>query len=108
MSSDRTIDTDEVVLQDAATAVSQLDMAYRRAVKLPDVVTGRKLRPKVKAAYEAYSLARLKLMKKGTITSDAHVAEMRRIRAEIDQAADTQALVEGAVKLIGFLGKFLL
>jgi len=49
------------------------------------------LKPKVDEAYDKYSKARLKLMEEGVLATDTDVVEMRRIRAEIDQAATTQA-----------------
>ncbi len=64
------------------------------------------LKPQVDDAYERYSRARLNLLKEGVLATDEDVAEMRRIRAEIDQAATTQALVSGAIKLGLLLAKY--
>jgi len=64
------------------------------------------LKPKVDEAYDRYSQARLNLLKEGVVATDEDVAEMRRIRAEIDQAAATQSLIEGAVRFIAFIAKF--
>jgi len=40
------------------------------------------------------------------LASDSDVAEMLRIRAEIDQAATIQTLIEGAIKFAIFIAKF--
>lgn len=100
-------DNDEIILEDAKEAAFDLDKAYRRAVLSADIDTMSKLKPQVDKAYDNYSRARLKLMEEGVLASDQDIAEMRRIRAEIDQAATTQALVEGGIAFVKFIGKFL-
>ena len=99
-------DNDQIVLEDAKEAAFALDKAYRRAVLNADLDTMTKLKPQVDQAYDNYSLARLRLIEEGVLASDQDVAEMRRIRAEIDQAATTQALIEGAVEFVKFIVKF--
>lgn len=100
------MDNDSMVLEDARDAAFAIDKAYRRAYnedRLDDMVA---LQPKVEEAYDNYSLARLNLLKEGVIATDADVAEMRRIRGEVEQAASDQKLIEGAVRFIGFLARF--
>jgi len=99
-------DNDEIVLEDAKEAAFELDKAYRRAVLNADLDAMAQLEPKVNQAYDLYSQARLNLLKEGVIATDDDVAEMRRIRAEIDQAAATQSLIEGAIRFIAFIAKF--
>lgn len=99
-------DTDLLVLEDAADAAFALDKAYRKAVLASDLDRMVELKPQVDAAYEAYGAARLKLLEEGVAATDADLAEMRRIKGTIDQAAATQQLVEGAIALVGFLRKF--
>jgi hypothetical protein len=99
-------DHDIIVLEDAKEAAFSLDKAYRRAVLEKDLDKITKLKPRVDEAYDRYSQARLNLLKKGVLANDADVAEMRRIREETDQAATTQALLEGAIRFAAFIGKF--
>ena len=99
-------DTDLDVLEEAKDAAFALDKAYRRAVREGDMDTAMELRPKVNDAYTVLSRARMKLLEAGVLTTDEDVAEMRRIKSEIDEAADTQQTIEGAVRIIGFLMKF--
>ena len=101
------LDNDEIILEDAREAAFELDKAYRRAVRNADLDTMVKLKPQVDAAYEAYSKARLNLLAEGVLATDADVTEMRRIRAEIDQAATTQRLIEGAIRFAAFIVKFI-
>jgi hypothetical protein len=99
-------DNDEMVLEDAKEAAFTLDKMYRRAVIDCDLDLIIELKPKVDEAFDRYSQARLNLLEEGVVATDADVVEMHRIRAEIDQAATTQALVLGAVRFITFISKF--
>ena len=99
-------DNDEIVLEDAKEAAFSLDKAYRRAMLDADLDRMSELKPRVDDAYDQYSRARLNLLKEGVLATDNDVADMRRIRADIDQAATTQALVKGAIKFFGFIAKF--
>jgi hypothetical protein len=45
-------------------------------------------------------------LKEGVLATDADIVEMRRIRGEIEQAATTQALIDGAIRFVGFIAKF--
>ncbi|MBL29238.1 MAG: hypothetical protein CMM50_17040 [Rhodospirillaceae bacterium] len=99
-------DTDLLILEDASDAAFTLDKAYRKAVLANDLDTMVELKPQVDAVYDTYSLMRLKLLEEGVVTTAADVAEMRRLKGEIDQAAETQQLVAGAIALISFLRKF--
>jgi len=100
------LDNDEIILDDARETAFTLDKAYRRAVRNADLETMTKLKPQVDAAYEAYSKARLNLLAEGILATDADVAELRRIRAEVEQAATIQTLIEGAIKFAAFVAKF--
>ena len=100
------IDNDEILLEDAKEAAFALDKAYRRAMFDGDLDLVMKLKPKVDEAYDRYGQARLNLLKEGVMATDEDVAEMRRICAEIDQAATTQTLIMGAVRFVTFIAKF--
>lgn len=100
-------DTDQIVLDEAKESAFILDKAYRRAIRNGDIDAVMELKPKVEEAYNEYSSARLKLLEEGVITTDEDVKEMRLIRAEIDEAADTQQLIAAAMKLISKLKVFI-
>lgn len=99
-------DNDEIVLEDAMEAAFALGKEYRRAWRNADLDRMEKLKPLVDEAYDRYSQARLNLLAEGVLATDADVAEMRRIRAEIDQAATIQTLIEGAIRFAAFIAKF--
>jgi hypothetical protein len=99
-------DYDLIILEDAKEAAFALDKAYRRAMLNADLDTMTELKPKVDEAYDRYSSARLRLMSQGTVATEQDVAELRRIRAEIEQAATTQSMILGAIEFIAFLARF--
>ena len=99
-------DNDLMVLEDARDVVFSLEREYRRAVNDANLARMTELSPQLDAAEDRLSAIRLNFLKQGQIASDADVAEMRRIKGEIDQAADTQQLVAGAIKFVGFIAKF--
>jgi len=100
------IDNDQIILEDAKETAFALDKAYRRAIHTGDLDRAMELKPKVDKAYDQYSQARLNLLKEGVLATDEDILEMRRIRGEIDQAATTQALIQGAVRFAVFVAKF--
>lgn len=55
--------------------------------------------------FEAESLAVIERITEGVIATDEDVTEVRRIRAEVDQAATTQTLIEGAIRVVAFIAK---
>ena len=103
---DTSTDNDEMILEDAKEVAFAMDKAYRRAMRTPDIDRMTKLKPYVSEVFEKYSLARLKLLEEGVLANDKDVEEMGRIRADIEQAAATQALITGAIKFAGFIAKF--
>ena len=99
-------DNDQTILESAKEAAFALDKTYRRAILDADLDTAVQLKPKVDDAFDRYSQARLNLLKEGMLATDDDIVEMGRIRAEIDQASSTQALIKGAVRFAGFIARF--
>lgn len=94
-------DTDMQTLAAAAAAVTEIDRRYRLA-NINDQI---QLKQKRDEAFAAYSLARLKLLEAGMITTAADVTEMQRLKADIDRAAVRQALIIAAARVVVFLAK---
>lgn len=99
-------DNDVIVLEDAQAAAFELDKQLRLAIRRFDLAAVTQLKPQADAAFDALGLARLELLKEDVLCTDEDVLEMRRIRARIDQAAETQGRVQAAIRFIGFLRKF--
>jgi ATP/maltotriose-dependent transcriptional regulator MalT len=100
-------DNDLILLEDARDAVFALEKAYRKAVINDDLDAMMEIEEPLAEAENNLSQARLKLLQAGQLTSNADVAEMRRICGEMDQAADTQQLIEGAAKLVAMVARFI-
>jgi len=94
-------DTDLARVEAASPAVTEIDRRYRKAT-INDQI---KLKPKRDEAFAAYSLARLKLLEAGTISTDHDLADMLALKAEIDRAAITQDLIIAAARVAIFLAK---
>ena len=101
------LDNDVMILEDARDVVFKLEKEYRRAVLASDLARMAELSPQLDAAGDGLSQARLNLLKEGQIATDADVAEMRRIKGAIDQAANDQQLAAGVLQFVGFIAKFL-
>ena len=93
------MDNDSQTLQEISESITAIDLKYR-ALPFPDQM---KLKPKRDEAFSKYVEARVALLEEGIITSADQVLEMRQIKKEIDDAADTQALIVSIGRLIGFL-----
>ena len=94
-------DYDAKVLEQAADAVSRIDMQYRKA----DINGKLELKSNRDAAFEAYSQARLKLLAEGMICTPQDVVRMGEIRAAIGRARQTQSLIVASGKLAMFLAQ---
>lgn len=88
-------DTDTQLLREAGQAVVELDVRYRLAPFADRLVLG----PERDLAFNAYALARGRLLQDGIITTDADLATMRGLRADMMGAADTAALVDVALRI---------
>lgn len=93
------MDSDTVVLQDAYASVMAIDVQY----KLADFNAKKKLKKYRDKAFNVYTLARLELLTDEVICTDEDVQVMKDIRQKVEQAADTQLLIEGIIRLVRFL-----
>jgi hypothetical protein len=94
-------DTDLQIFDAAASTVAEIDRRYRLA-NINDQI---KLKAKRDEAFAAFSLARLKLLETGVITTAEDLAEMRTLKAAVDRAAVIQDLVIAAARVAIFLAK---
>lgn len=94
-------DTDLQIFDTASSTVTEIDRRYRLA-NINDQI---KLKPKRDEAFAAFSLARLKLLETGIVTTAEDLVEMRALKSAVDQAAVTQDLVIAAARVAIFLAK---
>lgn len=96
------MDPDAQVLQAASEAVTAIDLRYRAASFADKLVLG----PERDRAFSAYLDARLQLLADGVICTADDVAEMAKLRDEVNAAAGRQSLLVAAGRVAGFLLKF--
>ena len=93
------MDSDTLVLQEAYASVLAIDVQY----KLADFNAKKKLKKYRDKAFNVYTLARLELLNDEVICTNNDIQEMKKIRQEVEQATDTQALIKGIIHLVKFL-----
>lgn len=96
---DDVINPDEEVLQTAQSALSELQLRYDTGTSAEKFL----LRPQLETAYAKFAAARIKLLESSIITKPEDVTRMGEIKKEIEDAADTQALIFAAARLVAFL-----
>lgn len=64
------------------------------------------LKPAISKASEELLTARLSLFKEGVLIKPGDFDQLQAIKNEIEDAADTQAVIMGAIRLAAFLGRF--
>ena len=90
------------VVKDAERA---LDSLFDKYVEL-DPADQWLLKPAISKASEELLTARLALFKEGVLTKPEDLQQLQTIKNEIDNAANTQAIIMCALKLAAFLGMF--
>ena len=93
------MDNDTLVLQDAAACLIAIDIQY----KLSDFNAKKQLKKHRDKAFNVYSMARLELLTDEIICTDTDVEEIKKIRQEIEQAAQAQTLIDGILRMVKFL-----
>lgn len=95
------MDNDAKMLEAMGDAVTRLQIKYRNS-SISDRI---KMKPDLEKLIQDYVDFQLKLIEEGVITTDADLKEMEDIRREIDNAAQTQALVQAIARTIAFIAK---
>ena len=95
-------DTDTLTIEEASKAVLEIDVRYR-LLDNPD--DREDLEPARDAAFDAYSRARLNLLKPGIITTDEDLEKMKNLRIKVEEAADIQDLIIAGVRVASFLAR---
>ncbi len=94
------MDNDSIMLEELGTAVILMQQRYRAAplADWPDI------QGKLQEAMAQYLLYQAFLLKQGTISSEQDIAEMRDIKKDIDEAAETQEFVAAMTRFAVFIG----
>ncbi|MCP4992602.1 MAG: hypothetical protein GY934_02270 [Gammaproteobacteria bacterium] len=93
---------DRKIVKDAENSLDVLFERYGEATPADKWI----LKPALVKASEELLTARLALFKDGVLTTQDDINMLAEIEGEIENAADTQALIMSAIKLAAFLGAF--
>ncbi|QDF29308.1 hypothetical protein [Halarcobacter anaerophilus] len=94
---------DLILVEKADKVLQQLYNRYEEA----DEADKWMMEPSILKAREALLNARLALFKQGVITTSEDLQKLDKIKEEIDNAANTQALIMTAAKFAVFLSTFI-
>lgn len=92
-------DNDSKMIEELGVALTSLQIQYR-ASSISDRM---KLWPDLRKALANYNKCQVKLLDDGVVVTDEDLAEMAEIRSDIDKAAETQQLIEAAVRVAAFI-----
>ncbi len=94
-------DENKLALQTLASTMEELDIKYMEA----DEAGKLEIIDELDEAVLAFSRARLRLLKKRVLCGTLCMQEIQDIQQKIQAAADNQALIQGIIRLTGFLVK---
>lgn len=89
----------KLALQTLRSTMEELDIKYMEA----DEASKLEMKDELDEAFLAFSRARLRLLKKRVLCDTSCKDQMQSIRAEIEQAADTQTLIQAIIRWSRFL-----
>lgn len=92
-------DNDSEMISQMGTNLIDLQVKFR----LSSIDDRAVMRPQLIEAMQDFAAYQTKLLKEGVITSEADLADMQKIRAEIDAAGDRQAMLMAIARVIGFI-----
>ena len=95
-------DSDTLTIEQASRALLEIDVKYR-LLDNPD--DQEDLAPARDAAFDAYSRARLNLLKPGLISTEEDLEKMKDLRLKVEQAANIQDLIIAGIRVASFLAK---
>lgn len=92
-------DNNKLALQTLASTMEELDIRYMEADEAGKLA----MQDELDEAVLAFSRTRLRLLRKRVLCNSSCLEQIRDIRQEIQTAAETQALIQGIIRLLGFL-----
>lgn len=96
------MDTDQQLVVEADLALVAATKKYMNAQPWERPT----IQPDLDKARNSWAAARYRLLFPGVVSVQLDVDEARRLRQKIDQAADTQSMIQALIDLAGLLLKF--
>ncbi len=98
-------DVDERLVAEMDGALSALEARYWQSDSEAEKAL---LQPQIELALQNWVRARIRLLHEGTIANEADIQAVAQIKSDIEAAAETQALVVVAVRLVAAVAKFMI
>jgi len=89
----------KLALQSLRLTMEELDIKYMEADEAGKLA----MMDELDESFLAYSRARLRLLKNRVLCDSVCMQEIHDIQQEVQAAADNQALIQGIIRLTGFL-----
>jgi hypothetical protein len=94
-------DENKLALKTLASTMEELDIRYMETDEAGKLA----MKDELDEAFLAFSRARLRLLQNRVLCNTSCIQQMSNIRQEIHAAAETQTLIQGIIRWIGFLVK---
>ncbi len=95
--------TDQSIVDSMESSVFLLQQRYWST---QSALERAELEPQIEMALEKITMAKIRLLKQGTLSSDGDLEAIQQIQTEIEEAADRQSYIVAAVRLVAYAGRF--
>lgn len=92
-------DDNKLALRTLTSTMEELDIRYMEA----DVADKLEMKDELDEAFLAFSRARLRLLQNRVLCNTSCLEKIQGIHQEVKNAANSQQLIKGIIRLVGFL-----
>lgn len=92
-------DDNKLALRTLTSTMEEIDIRYMEA----DVADKLAMKDELDEAFLAFSRARLRLLQNRVLCNSSCLEKIKEIRQEVEDAANSQQLIKGIIRLVGFL-----
>lgn len=95
-------DDNKLALRTLTSTMEEIDIRYMEAEVADKLV----MKDELDEAFLAFSRARLRLLQNRVLCNSSCFEKIKEIRQEVEDAANSQQLIKGIIRLVGFLTPF--
>lgn len=92
-------DDNKLALRTLTSTMEEIDIRYMEA----DVADKLAMKDELDEAFLAFSRARLRILQNRVLCNSSCLQKIKEIRQEVEDAANSQQLIKGIIRLVGFL-----
>lgn len=92
-------DDNKLALRTLTSTMEEIDIRYMEA----EVADKLAMKDELDEAFLAFSRARLRLLQNRVLCNSSCLQKIKEIRQEVEDAANSQQLIKGIIRLVGFL-----